>query len=37
VPFDGLDDTGRALASGVYFCKIHANGTTITRKMVIAR
>ncbi len=37
VPFDGLDDTGGALASGVYFCKVQANGTTITRKIVIAR
>ncbi len=33
----GFDDGGRELASGVYFCKVTANGTTITRKMVIAR
>jgi len=37
VAFDGRDDTGRTLASGVYFFKVNANGTTITRKMVIAR
>jgi hypothetical protein len=31
------DDRGQALASGVYFYRVHAAGTTITRKMVIAR
>jgi len=35
--FDGRDDTGRLLPSGVYFCRIKAAGETITRKMVIAR
>ena len=37
VPFDGRDDRGRALASGVYFYKVRASGTTVTRKMVITR
>ncbi len=37
VAFDGLDENGRALASGVYFCKVTANGAAIARKMVIAR
>ncbi len=37
VAFDGRDGNGRMLASGVYFLRVHANGTTITRKMVIAR
>ena len=37
VPFDGRDDRGRALASGVYFYRVRASGTTVTRKMIIAR
>ena len=35
--FDGRDDTGRLLPSGVYFYRVKAAGQTITRKMVIAR
>jgi hypothetical protein len=37
VPFAGVDDSGRPLASGVYFYRVTANGATVTRKMVIAR
>ncbi len=37
VPFSGLDSRGAALASGVYFYRVHAAGQTVTRKMVIAR
>jgi hypothetical protein len=37
VPLTGSDDRGRSLASGVYFYRVHAAGTTLTRKMVIAR
>ncbi len=37
IPFDGRDDSGRALASGVYFCRVSAGGKTVTNKMVIAR
>jgi FlgD Ig-like domain len=37
VPFDGRDDAGKPLTSGVYFYRVTANGTTVTRKMVIAR
>ncbi len=37
IPFDGRDDAGRPLASGVYFYRVTANGTTVTQKMVIAR
>jgi hypothetical protein len=37
VSFDGRDDRGRPLVSGVYFYRVRANGTTVTRKMVIAR
>jgi hypothetical protein len=35
--FDGRDDRGRLLASGVYFYRVRANGTAVTRKMVITR
>jgi hypothetical protein len=37
VSFDGRDGRGRLLANGVYFCRVRANGATVTRKMVIAR
>ncbi len=37
IPFAGRDDHGRALASGVYFYRVAAAGSTITRKLVIAR
>lgn len=37
IPFDGRDDAGRPLASGVSFYRITANGMTVTRKMVITR
>jgi hypothetical protein len=32
-----LDGEGRPLPSGVYFCRVRAGGSTLTRKMVIAR
>jgi hypothetical protein len=35
--FDGLDDGGKPLASGMYFYRVHSNRETVTRKMVIAR
>jgi hypothetical protein len=35
--FDGRDNDGKLLSSGVYFCRVRAAGETITRKMVIAR
>lgn len=35
--FDGRDDSGKPLASGVYFLRVNAIGETVTRKMVIAR
>jgi hypothetical protein len=35
--FSGRDSEGRPLSSGVYFYRVHANGTTLTRKMVITR
>jgi hypothetical protein len=37
VSFDGRNDAGRLLASGVYFCRMSALGTTITHKIVITR
>jgi hypothetical protein len=37
IPFSGNDANGHALASGVYFYRVDADGTTATRKMVIAR
>lgn len=37
VSFAGRDQGGRLLASGVYFYRVTAAGSTTTRKMVIAR
>lgn len=37
IAFDGRNDAGRTLPSGVYFLRLEVNGETITRKMVIAR
>jgi hypothetical protein len=37
IAFDGRNDAGRLLTSGVYFYRVKAAGETITRKMVIAR
>ncbi len=37
IAFDGRDDRGQQLASGVYFYRVRAAGTTVTNKMVIAR
>uniref|UniRef100_A0A7C4CC19 T9SS type A sorting domain-containing protein n=1 Tax=candidate division WOR-3 bacterium TaxID=2052148 RepID=A0A7C4CC19_UNCW3 len=34
VHWDGRDDFGRTLGSGVYFCKFEAGGFTATRKLV---
>jgi hypothetical protein len=33
----GTDDRGQPLASGVYFYRVSAAGTSVTKKMVIAR
>jgi len=35
--FDGRDDAGKPLTTGVYFYRVHASGETITRKIVIVR
>jgi hypothetical protein len=37
VEFNGRDEQGRLLPSGVYFCRVRAAGETVTRKIVIAR
>lgn len=37
VHFDGRNDRGQPLTSGVYFYRVSAGGTTVTHKMVIAR
>jgi hypothetical protein len=37
LPFASIGEDGNALGNGVYFCRIKAAGTTVTRKMVIAR
>jgi len=37
VEFDGRNDNGDLLASGVYFYRVNAAGETHTRKMVIGR
>jgi hypothetical protein len=37
VTFDGRSGEGKSLASGVYFYRVTAGGSTVTRKMVIAR
>jgi hypothetical protein len=33
----GLDDRGRAVASGVYFCRLRAGKETISKKMMLLR
>jgi hypothetical protein len=37
VRFDGRDDTGRLLPSGVYFTRVRAGTEVVTRKMVLRR
>jgi FlgD Ig-like domain/FG-GAP repeat len=37
VTWAGTDDKGLALPSGVYFCRLDANGHTATRKMLLIR
>jgi hypothetical protein len=37
VPLAAVDDEGRSIASGVYFCRVTLHGVTVTSKMVIAR
>jgi hypothetical protein len=37
VNWDGRNDTGDTVASGVYFCRIQAGDFSATRKMVLIR
>jgi len=37
VYFEGRDDSGRSLPSGVYFVRVVANGSQVTRKIVLER
>jgi hypothetical protein len=37
IRFDGRDDRGSLLPSGLYFCRIQAGDATATRKLVIQR
>ncbi|MCI0451120.1 MAG: T9SS type A sorting domain-containing protein [Candidatus Latescibacteria bacterium] len=37
IEWDGRDQRGRGLPSGVYFCRVTGSGATVTRKFVIAR
>jgi len=36
VSWDGREDTGRPVSSGIYFCRLEAGGTAQTRKMILA-
>ena len=35
--WDGRDDAGRAVASGVYFCKLSSRGREATHKLIVVR
>jgi hypothetical protein len=35
--WDGTDESGAAVASGVYFCRLDAGPLTHTRKMVLLK
>ncbi|MDX2472743.1 MAG: T9SS type A sorting domain-containing protein, partial [Candidatus Krumholzibacteria bacterium] len=37
IRFDGRDDGGQALPSGVYFCRLRAGKKAVTQKMIITR
>ncbi len=37
VPWDGRDEAGRAVASGVYLCRLMGSGKDLTGKMVLLR
>jgi hypothetical protein len=37
IEWDGRDDRGVAVASGVYFYRLSAGDRTLSRKMVLAR
>ena len=37
MPWNGRDDTGRDVASGVYFARIEADGRVATRRMTMVK
>jgi photosystem II stability/assembly factor-like uncharacterized protein len=37
VEWDGTDESGRRVVSGVYFCRFHAGGSVFSRKMVLLK
>ena len=37
VQWDGRDEAGHAVASGVYFCRLEVAGQTAVEKMVLLR
>jgi flagellar hook assembly protein FlgD len=37
IRFNGRDDAGKLLPSGVYFYRVSATGDVVTRKMVLMR
>lgn len=37
IVFNGLDDHGRPVASGIYFYRLQSHGKTITRKMMLMK
>jgi flagellar hook assembly protein FlgD len=37
IEWDGRDQDGRAVASGVYFCRLRGAGSEAVRKMVLVR
>jgi hypothetical protein len=37
VPWDGRDDQGRAVASGIYFCRVHCGSVIRTAKIALCR
>jgi hypothetical protein len=37
ITWNGLDDSGRNVSSGVYFCKFRAEERTFSTKMILLR
>ncbi len=37
VAWDGTDDRGRPVTSGLYFCRLNTNGRSLTRRLVLLR